>query len=86
MRHSCKPKGVCSKLIEFELEDGRIRGLGFEGGCHGNLQGLARLAEGREAEEVIKALSGIKCGRKKTSCPDQLARALKLAIKKGPGA
>ena len=83
MRHICRPKGVCSKLIEFEIKDGRIHELSFTGGCPGNLQGLARLAEGREAEEVIKALSGVKCGKKKTSCPDQLARALQDAIRDG---
>ncbi len=74
------PKGVCSKKIEFLLEDGVVKNIRFEGGCHGNLQGLSKLAEGREAAEVIDKLKGICCGRKKTSCPDQLARALKKAL------
>lgn len=79
MRYSYKPKGVCSKSIGFELEGGRVHNLSFEGGCPGNLQGLARLAEGREVREIVALLSGLKCGRKKTSCPDQLAKALKKA-------
>ena len=81
-KHSIKPKGVCSKRIDFETEDGLIRRVAFEGGCHGNLQGLARLAEGRPIQEVVKLLAGIRCGDKKTSCPDQLARALKKAAMK----
>ena len=82
MKHSRKPKGVCSRRIDFDLEDGVVRDIRFEGGCHGNLQGLARLAEGREAAEVIRLLNGIRCGDKKTSCPDQLAKALKSVGKK----
>lgn len=82
MRQSVKPKGVCSKRIDIEIEDGLIWRVDFEGGCHGNLQGLARLAEGREPKEVIRLLKGIKCGDKKTSCPDQLARALKKSLEK----
>ena len=75
-----QPRGVCSKGIDIELEEGIIRSVRIDGGCHGNLQGLARLAEQRPAAEVISLLEGIRCGMKKTSCPDQLAKALKSAL------
>ena len=65
--------------MTLEVERGVIRSLRVEGGCNGNLQGLARLVEGMEVEEVIRRLDGIKCGFKSTSCPDQLAQALKPA-------
>ena len=66
--------------IEFEAEDGIVKNVKFIGGCNGNTQGVARLAEGRTAEELISLLEGIKCGFKSTSCPDQLAQALKHTI------
>ena len=66
--------------MTLEVERGVIRSLRVEGGCNGNLQGLARLVEGMEVEEVIRRLDGIKCGFKSTSCPDQLAKALKQAL------
>ena len=72
-----RPRGVCSQKMTLEVERGVIRSLRVEGGCNGNLQGLARLVEGMEVEEVIRRLDGIKCGFKSTSCPDQLAQALK---------
>ena len=72
-----RPRGVCSQKMTLEVERGVIRSLRVEGGCNGNLQGLARLVEGMELEEVIRRLDGIKCGFKSTSCPDQLAQALK---------
>ncbi|WP_352408894.1 TIGR03905 family TSCPD domain-containing protein [Lawsonibacter hominis] len=72
-----RPRGVCSQKMTLEVERGVIRSLQVEGGCNGNLQGLARLVEGMEVEEVIRRLDGIKCGFKSTSCPDQLAQALK---------
>ena len=72
-----RPRGVCSQKMTLELERGVIRSLRVEGGCNGNLQGLARLVERMEVEEVIRRLDGIKCGFKSTSCPDQLAQALK---------
>lgn len=72
-----EPKGVCSKRMEIEVEDGVVRTLMIKGGCHGNLQAITRLVEGMPLEEVIARLEGIRCGLKKTSCPDQLARALK---------
>ena len=75
-----RPRGVCSQKMTLEVERGVIRSLRVEGGCNGNLQGLARLVEGMEVEEVIRRLDGIKCGFKSTSCPDQLAKALKQAL------
>ena len=73
-------RGTCSRAITFELEDGIIRNVQFEGGCNGNLKGLAALVEGQRAEDVIPRLEGITCGFKATSCPDQLAQALKQAL------
>lgn len=72
-----KTKGTCSQEIQFDIIDGKLTGVKFIGGCSGNTQGVARLVEGMAAEEAIKRLSGIKCGFKSTSCPDQLARAIK---------
>ena len=71
------PKGVCSKQIEIEVEGDIVKKVNFVGGCAGNTQGVARLAEGMTIDEVINKLSGIQCGFKGTSCPDQLANALK---------
>ncbi|XEQ93415.1 hypothetical protein SCACP_22890 [Sporomusa carbonis] len=68
--------GVCSKKIEFMVEDGVVKKISFQSGCPGNLQGVSRLAEGMKVEDIIIKLKGIKCGDKETSCPDQLARAL----------
>ncbi len=81
MTHKFTPKGVCSRSITFDLNDGIISNVSFYGGCNGNLKGIAALAEGKEATEVIKSLNGIKCGFKSTSCPDQFARALEEALK-----
>ncbi|MDO5133387.1 MAG: TIGR03905 family TSCPD domain-containing protein [Eubacteriales bacterium] len=79
-----KTKGTCSTQIELDLDpDHTIRSVAFTGGCNGNLKGICRLVTGRKAEEVIGLLEGTTCGFKKTSCPDQLARALKLAITNG---
>ena len=69
--------GVCSRAIKFEVEDGLVRNVKFLGGCSGNTQGVAALAEGMPVDEVIARLEGIRCGAKPTSCPDQLARALR---------
>ena len=71
-----KTKGTCSRAIEFNVENGILTSCNFVGDCMGNTQGVARLAEGRPVEEVISLLSGIQCGNRGTSCPDQLARAL----------
>lgn len=72
-----KTKGVCSKAIEIEVEKDIIKSVSFVGGCNGNTQGIAKLCAGRKIDEVIDILQGIKCGFKNTSCPDQLACALK---------
>lgn len=74
------PKGVCSRAFQIQVEDGVIRQVRIEGGCDGNLKGLSSLLEGMRAEEAIGRLEGIRCGSKATSCPDQLARALKAAL------
>ena len=70
-------KGTCSKKILFEVEDGKVHNVQFVGGCNGNTQGVARLVVGRSVDDVIKTLEGINCGNRGTSCPDQLAQALK---------
>lgn len=80
MKYTYKTKGTCSQKITFDIEDGVVRNVEFLGGCSGNTQGLARLAEGRDAKELIEILSGIRCGFKPTSCPDQLAKALSEAL------
>ena len=76
MRVDYRAKGVCSRVIHIEVEDGIVREVVFEGGCPGNAQGVSRLVQGRPVAEVIDLLQGIRCGFKSTSCPDQLARAL----------
>ncbi len=75
-----KTKGTCSQLIEFDLDGTKVRNVSFTGGCNGNLKGIGRLVEGMEAQDVIEKLEGTQCGFKNTSCPDQLAKALKQAI------
>ena len=75
-----KTKGVCARAVSFELVDGKITGAKFTGGCSGNTQGVCALVEGMDAKEAIKRLSGIRCGFKPTSCPDQLAKALQEAL------
>lgn len=73
------PKGVCSRHMEIDLEDGVIVEARVEGGCNGNLKGICSLLKGMTAEEAITRMEGITCGPKATSCPDQLAQALKQA-------
>ncbi len=80
MTHTYRTKGVCSMQIQFDLEDGIVRNVQFMGGCNGNTQGVAKLAEGRDAKELVEILEGIKCGFKNTSCPDQLAKAIKEVL------
>lgn len=75
-----KTQGTCSQQINYEVVDGKLHNVSFIGGCNGNLQGIGRLVEGMEVSEAISRLEGIKCGFKSTSCPDQLARALKEAL------
>ena len=72
-----KPKGVCSRQMRFEIEDGKIMSLEVVGGCAGNLQGISSLVKGKEIDEVISSLEGIECAPRKTSCPDQIAKALR---------
>ncbi len=80
MEYTYTPRGVCSRRIQLQLEDGVIRSIQFLGGCNGNLQGVSALCVGRRVEEVIPLLRGIDCGGKGTSCPDQLSRALEEAL------
>ena len=80
MTSTYKTKGTCSRAITFDLNDGIVSNVSFMGGCNGNLQGIAKLCEGKRADEIIKAVSGIKCGMKTTSCPDQFAKALTEAM------
>ena len=75
------PKGVCSRKIEIDIENGIINKVRFVGGCNGNTQGISKLVEGMKAEDVISRLEGVDCNGRGTSCPDQLAKALKEAIK-----
>ena len=74
-----RPRGTCSQLMEIETEGNIVKSLKVTGGCNGNLKGIASLIEGMEIDEVISRLEGIRCGSKPTSCPDQLAQALKKA-------
>lgn len=76
MKHVYQTKGTCSRSIEFELEDGIVKNVRFNGGCMGNTQGIAALVEGMKAEDVIARCRNIQCGFRGTSCPDQLAKAL----------
>ena len=76
MEFKYKTKGTCSQNILFEIEDQKLKNVQFIGGCNGNLQGICRLVEGMDVDEVIERLHGIRCGMKPTSCPDQLATAL----------
>ena len=79
-----KTKGVCAQGIEFEIDDNtKVHNIKFTGGCSGNTQGVAHLAEGMDADEVISRLEGIRCGFKPTSCPDQLAKAIRQALNEG---
>ena len=75
-----RPKGVCSRLMQVEVEDGIIRKVEVKGGCNGNLQGISRLLVGMPVQQAIERMEGVRCGLKPTSCPDQLAQALKRAL------
>lgn len=72
-----RTQGVCSRSIAFDVVNNKVTGVSFDGGCSGNSQGVAALVEGMDIDEAIKRMEGIKCGFKSTSCPDQLAKALK---------
>lgn len=75
-----KTKGTCSRRMLIDVEDGIVKSLQVTGGCDGNLQGLSKLVAGMKVEDVISRLEGIRCGLKSTSCPDQLAQALKQSL------
>ncbi len=80
MTYTYTPKGVCSRRMTVELEDGIIRSVQVEGGCNGNLQGISRLVVGMTAQDAIARMKGIRCGFRPTSCPDQLSQALEQAL------
>lgn len=82
MTYTYTPRGVCSRKMTVELENGVIKSVNVEGGCNGNLQGISALVKGMKPEEAISRLKGIRCGFKPTSCPDQLAHALEEMIAK----
>ena len=76
MKYSYKTKGTCSTNIDFDIENDRIYSVSFTGGCNGNLKAVSKLVEGEKVDDVIKKLSGIKCGFRDTSCADQLSKSL----------
>lgn len=82
MHFTYRTKGTCSQQILFDVEDNKLHNIEFIGGCNGNLQGISKLVEGMDVDEVIRRLDGIHCGMKDTSCPDQLANALRQAKEK----
>ncbi len=77
MKFTYKTNGVCSRSIDIEIENDIIQNVSYMGGCHGNLQGIGQLVKGMHIDDVIERLAGLRCGFKSTSCPDQLAQALK---------
>ena len=79
MEFTYKTKGTCSREITFEVVEGKVHNVKFYGGCNGNLKGIGALVEGMEIDDVISRVEGVTCGPKSTSCPDQLAQALKAA-------
>ena len=82
MRFNYQTRGTCSTRIDFAIENGIITELSYTGGCNGNLQGISKLVVGKPAQEIMQTLRGIRCGMKETSCPDQLSKALELALSK----
>jgi len=80
-KYTYTPEGVCAQEITFEIEDGILRKVQFEGGCNGNLQAIGKLVEGMRVEDVLSRLRGIDCDERGTSCSDQLAKALENAVK-----
>ena len=79
MEFTYKTRGTCSREIAFEVENGKVKNVQFYGGCNGNLKGIGALVEGMDIDDVIARVEGLTCGMKATSCPDQLAQALKAA-------
>ena len=80
MKYTYRTKGTCSRSITFDIEDGVVKNVQFEGGCNGNLKAIGSLLEGADPKFAIERLSGICCGFKNTSCGDQLARAIRQAV------
>jgi len=80
MTYKYNPRGVCSREFLIQVEDGTIQSVQISGGCHGNLQGISKLLAGMKVEDAIARMEGTRCGLKATSCPDQLAQALKQAL------
>ena len=75
-------QGTCSRAVTFEVEEGKVHNVSFEGGCNGNLKAISKLVEGQDAETVIRILKGNECGTRGTSCADQFAMGLEGALKK----
>ena len=80
MDYQYKTTGTCARSIDFKIEDGKVKDVQFHGGCNGNLKGIGAIVDGMDVNEVIAKLEGIRCGFKSTSCPDQLAKALRKAV------
>ena len=80
MKHTYQTSGVCAREIQFEIENGTIQNVCFIGGCNGNLKAIAKLVEGKNAEEIAALLKGNTCGPRNTSCADQLSKALTKAL------
>ena len=80
MKYNYRTKGTCSSAITFEIDDGIIRNVKFDGGCNGNLKAIGKLVEGKDAKEIAELLRGNTCGFKNTSCADQLSRAIDAAL------
>lgn len=83
MNYQYRTTGTCSRIIDFEIENGTVKNVRFHGGCDGNLKGISSIVDGMKVEDVISKLEGIRCGFKSTSCPDQLAKALRKAVENG---
>ena len=82
MRYSYKPRGVCARKIEFDLEDGKVSNVSFTGGCNGNLKAISKLVDGMKVEQIEEKLKGNTCGMKPTSCADQFCIAIREAYNK----
>lgn len=80
MNYTYKPQGVCSSKVDFDIEDGKLKNIRFTGGCPGNLLAISTLLEGMDAEEAARKIQGITCGKKATSCSDQLSKAIFEAL------
>ena len=80
MKFKYNPRGVCAREFMIDVEDGVIQSVQVAGGCNGNLQGISSLLKGMKVEDAIQRMEGIRCGMKATSCPDQIAKALKQAL------